>query len=137
MKTHTKLLAVTIILAALVSFAPVLLARITLNTIDAQAIVTNNGRHLVVTGPIQGDTAGERLYLRVTITQRTTGAMAEGVAVFTLTGELQQWQVAATTDGKATFEPGPATAVAIARTALGGNTSDAHQWLVNVTLVNQ
>jgi hypothetical protein len=38
--------------------------------------------------------------------------------------------------GNAEFEPGPATAVAFARTTTSpGQPDDAHQWLVNVTLV--
>jgi len=44
------------------------------------------------------------------------------------------WDYAAT-QGKASFDEGPATAVAIARSADRGESTDAHQWLVNVTLV--
>ena len=40
--------------------------------------------------------------------------------------------------GKDNLEPGAATAVAVARTFIGGGESDdAHQWLVNITLVNE
>jgi len=53
-----------------------------------------------------------------------------------MTGEPQQWQVQATTQGQATFESGAATAVAIARTSVAGTTSDSYQWL-DVTLVNE
>src|SRR5438552_2798519 len=35
------------------------------------------------------------------------------------------------------FEAGPATATAIASTALRGKTTDAHQWLVEITLVEK
>jgi len=38
---------------------------------------------------------------------------------------------------KATFEVGPAIAVAKATTAFCGVTTDAHQWLVNITLVEE
>jgi hypothetical protein len=48
-----------------------------MNTIDPVAIVADNGRHLIVTGPIEC-THGERVELRVTVTQRETGAVAEG-----------------------------------------------------------
>jgi hypothetical protein len=34
-----------------------------------------------------------------------------------------------------TFEEGPTTAVAVGRTTSRGETTDAHQWLVNITLV--
>jgi hypothetical protein len=139
MKQHKKWLVAAAILLTVagLSLAPMAFARLVINTIHPQAIISDNGRHLIVTGPCQGDTPGERAYLRVTITQRSTGAVAEGVIVFTLTGELQQWEVDATTQGKEAFETGPATAVAIVRTASAGATSDAHQWLVNITLVSQ
>jgi len=89
-----------------------------------------------VTGPISC-TAGERVPLRVTVTQRTTGALAEGSTRVVCAGEgqLQQWEVHATAQGANTFEPGAATAVAVGRSTRRGDTSDAHQWLVEITLV--
>ena len=45
-------------------------ARLVLNTIDPVGIVADNGRHVTLTGPI-AITAGERAFLRVTVTQRT------------------------------------------------------------------
>ena len=51
------------------------------NTIDPVAVVAGAGRHLIVTGPIRCDQT-ERTYLRVTVTQRETGAVAEGNAFF-------------------------------------------------------
>ena len=116
--------------------APVAYAKIFNNTIDPVATVSDNGRRIVLTGPIQTDVV-EKIYLRVTVTQRTTGAAADGIAILRGTGELQQWEVKAKARGKASFEPGPATAVAIALTSDKGQTSDAHQWLVNITLSNQ
>lgn len=138
-KTHMKWLvpAVVLITVAVFCNAPTSHAKLAANTIDPLAIVTDNGRHLIVTGPIQGTVGGERGYVRVTVTQRSTGAVAEGSAAFDLTGAVEQWDVHATTQGKATFQPGPATVVAMARTTSRGNATDAHQWLVNVTLVNQ
>ena len=110
-------------------------ARITANTIDLVAIVTDNGRHIIVTGPISC-TEGERAYLRVTVTQRSTGAVAEGRTLITCTENTQQWEAHASIQGEETFEEGPATAVAVAHTTGGGETTDAHQWLVNITLVD-
>ena len=98
--------------------------------------MAGGGRHLIVTGPIEC-TQGERVELRVTVTQRETGAVAEGYAFFTCTVETQQWEVHAVTHSKATFEEGPATAVAIASTTSRGTATDAHQWLVDVTLVGE
>ena len=111
-------------------------AMVARNTIDPVGIVAHNGRHVTLTGPI-AITAGERAHMRVTVTQRTTGAVAEGHAVFLGTGTTNQWEITATVEGRATFEAGPAIAVAIARTSLNGQATDAHQWLVDITLVQE
>jgi hypothetical protein len=73
----------------------------------------------------------------VTVTQRETGAVAEGYAIFKCTVETQQWEVHAVAHGKASFEEGPAIAVAIASTSSRREITDAHQWLVDVTLVEE
>ena len=111
-------------------------ARITFNTIDPVGILADNGRHVTVAGPISCD-AGDRVELRVTVTQRSTGAVAEGIAFLTGTGQTNQWEVTAVVEGRAGFEPGPATAVAMARSTVNGHATDAHQWLVNLTLVQE
>ena len=106
------------------------------NTINPSAEIFNYGRQVVLTGPLrcseQGNTA-----LRVTLTQRSTGAVAEGQIVFECSTNLQQWTVVANTRGQQRFEPGPAVAVALGhvRSSSGGS-EDAHQWLVNVNLYN-
>ena len=40
-------------------------------------------------------------------------------------------------EGRAAFEAGPATVVGLARSSLNGQATDAHQWLVNVTLFRE
>jgi len=134
-KRQMKPLAVATLILTLggVLLARAAFARITANTMDPVAIVTDGGRHVIVTGPISC-TGGERLHLRVTVTQRSTGAVAEGRTLDTCIGDTQQWEVHASTQGKATFEEGPATAVALGRTTDSDTTTDAHQWLVNITL---
>ena len=134
-RRHLKtLVSGAIILTLLgVVVAPVAYAKIVINTIDPVATVSDNGRRIVLTGPIQTDVV-ERIFLRVTVTQRTTGAVAEGIAILRGTGALQHWEVQAKTRGKASFEAGPATAVAIGITGDRGHTTDARQWLVNITL---
>ena len=112
---------------------PLAWPRIAYNTIDPVAIVTDVGRHVVVTGPL-ACTSGERAYLRVTLTQRATGAIAEGSALVTCTDVIEQWSVDTVIQGKQGFQPGPAVATAVARTVQRGTTTDAHQWLVNVTI---
>ena len=113
---------------------PLTWARVMGNTIDPVAVGTEGGRHVVVTGPITC-TSGERAYLSVTLTQRTTGATAEGTTLVTCTEVNEPWTVDAVVKGKQGFEPGTAVAVAVATTVQRGTTSDAHQWLVNVTIV--
>ena len=131
------LVPATLLLAlAGVFIARTAFAKVVMNTIDPVGIVADKGRHLTVGGPITV-TAGERTELRVTVTQRSTGAVAEGVAFLTGRGDLQQWEVEAAVQGRERFEPGEATAVALARTTVRGKVTDAHQWLVNITLVKE
>lgn len=111
-------------------------AKIALNTIDPVAVITDNGRQIIVSGPVTA-TAGERGFQRVTVTQRSTGAVAEGYVILDYTGSPQHWEVRASTVGNATFTEGPATAVAIALCTDRGTATDAHQWLVNINLVNE
>ena len=94
--------------------------------------MTDKGRHIVATGPI-GCTAGEKVLDRA-VTQRATGAVAYGRTRFTCTGDNQRWRVHAVAQGDETFADGAATAVPLARTSA---VTDAHQWLVNITLVTE
>lgn len=125
--------AAVLLMFAGVFAAPAAFARITANTIDPVGTVSGDGRHLTITGPI-AVTAGERAELRVTVTQRSTGAVAQGVTFLTGTGATSQWKVEAMAEGGEIFEAGPATAVALGRTTVGGKATDANQWLVEITL---
>jgi len=128
--------ATLLVILASVFVARTALARISVNTIDPVGIVADKGRQVIVTGPI-AVTEGERTELRVTVTQRSTGAVAEGVIFFTDSGQTNQWEVTVKAEGRATFEAGPATVVGLARSSVSGQATDAHQWLVNVTLLGQ
>jgi hypothetical protein len=119
-----------------VCLAPLTFAGVSFNTIDPVALVTDDGRHLIATGPI-ACTAGEEVSLRVTVTQRATGAVAGGRTRITCTGDTQQWEVHASIQAQETFQEPPATAVAVARTTAEEDTTDAHQWLVEITLVGE
>jgi hypothetical protein len=137
LQTHylsTALIALTV--TAFVA-TPLALAKVVFNTIDPVAIVSDNGRHLIVTGPIEC-TRGERVYVRVTVTQRVSGAIAEGLTLLVCDGEgrRQQWRIDAASQGRERFQPGAALAVASARTAFRGESTDAHQWLVDINLVD-
>jgi hypothetical protein len=109
-------------------------AKIMTNTIDPVAAVGDDSRHVVVTGPLTC-TPGERAYLHVTVTQRETGAIAEGNTLVRCTGNTGQWEAHPTVRGAAVFQQGPATAVATARTRAHNQVTDSHQWLVEIMLV--
>jgi hypothetical protein len=126
--------ATVLILAS--AIVPLALAKVVRNTIDPVATVSDQGRHLVVTGPIECD-AGQTAHVKATVTQRETGAVAEGSTRIHCTGASQQWEVHAVTVSRERFEEGVATAVGLARTADRGATDDVHQWLVEITLVRE
>ena len=69
--------AVTILSLVGVCITPLTFAAITSATINPLAIVADNGRHLIVSGPMVC-TESETVELRVQVTQRATGAVAEG-----------------------------------------------------------
>jgi hypothetical protein len=135
LKTWLVPVALLVVLSSLF-ITQTVLAKVTMNTIDMVGIVADKGRQVTVTGPI-AVTEGERTELRVTVTQRSTGAVAEGVIFFTGTGQTNQWELTAVAEGRATFEAGPATVVGLARSSVHGQATDAHQWLVNVTLLRE
>jgi hypothetical protein len=106
-------LAVTVVSVVLTRTA---FARITVNIVHAPAVVADHDRQFVVTGPI-ACTAEEREYLEVTLTQRATGAVAAGRTRITCSGAVAQWEIHASAQGAERLQEGPATAVALARTA--------------------
>ena len=114
---------------------PAVFARIARNTIDPLATVSHHGARVRLTGPIEIQPAGELMQQRVTVTQRSTGAVAQGLVHLRGTGAAQRWEVTCLAHGRERFVPGPATAVGLARTLTQGRATDAHQWLVDVTLV--
>ncbi len=141
MNTHTPkdlkpwlVPATLLVILAGVFVTPTVVAKIAFNTINSVGIVADQGRQVTVTGPI-AVTTGERTELRVTVTQRSTGAVAEGIIFFTGAGQTNQWEVTVMAEGRAAFEAGPATVVGLARSSINGQATDAHQWLVNVTLL--
>jgi hypothetical protein len=136
--THMKgLVSVAMVLILVgVCLAPLTFAGVALNTIDPVAIVTDHGRHIIVTGPM-ACTAGERASLRVTVRPPATAPVAGGRTRMTCTGATQQWEVHASIQGNEIFQEGLATAVALGRTTAGGESTDAHQWLVDITLVGE
>ena len=77
---------------------------------------------------IHGDRANrshrsERTELRVMVTQRSAGAVAERFIFFTGTGQTNQWEITVVPEGRAAFEAGPATVVGLARSSINGQTT--------------
>lgn len=99
------------------------------NTINPDVTMNQNGRHLLVRGPIACD-EGELLRVRITVTQATTGALAQGYTSMQCEGEDMdmEWMARAVTYGAARFEPGEAQACAMGLTRLHGQVTDIRQW---------
>ena len=96
--------------------------------------VSADGRQLRVSGPIVC-TKGEQLSVRATITQRSTGALADGQWAGTCTGLLQRWTIRQLNAyGAPSFRVGSAQACGLATTWYRGRRSDAYQWCGNVTV---
>ncbi len=101
---------------------------------DLTLEVNDNGRRVSVTGPVDC-TAGEQVQIHVSITQRSTGAVAEGNWKGECTGSLQTWGTDAVVHGNGEFEAGAAQGVGLAVTSRRGKSTDAIQWLNEITLV--
>ncbi len=120
------LLASVVIIA--VSLLPhVAYSAMSQNTIDPNSLLSDNGRHITVTGPIVC-TAGERLTVSVTVTQASTGAVAHGHTQEVCTGSLQRWTIKAVARGPVRFADGHADASALGTTRLNGTITDVRQW---------
>jgi len=100
---------------------------------DPTAEVSKNGHVIRATGPLTCD-VGERLFLRLTVTQLQTAAYAEGRTRARCTGAELQWQVRAVGRLRTRFAQGTAQACALGITRRNGHPTDAHQWCVDVTL---
>ena len=75
--------------------------------------------------------------IHVTVTQRSTGAVAEGNWKGECTGAAQTWWTDAVTRGSTVFEPGEAQGVGFGVTLNRGKTTDRIQWLDEVSLIQQ
>jgi hypothetical protein len=101
---------------------------------DPTAKISKNGHVIRATGPLTC-AVGERLSLRLTVTQLQTAAYAEGRTRARCTGAELQWQVRALSRLRTRFAQGTAQACALGITRRNGHPTDAHQWCVDVTLV--
>ena len=100
---------------------------------DPTAKIGKNGHVVRATGTLTC-AVGERLFLRLTVTQPQTAAYAEGRTRAKCTGAELQWKVRADGRLRTRFAQGAAQACALGITRRNGRPTDAHQWCVDVTL---
>jgi hypothetical protein len=129
------LLAATVLIFMAISMAPASIG-IPSTAFDPTLKVHDNGRRVSVTGTVDCS-AGERVQIHVRITQRSTGAVAEGNWKGKCTGSLQTWEIDAVVHGSGELEAGAAQGVGLAVTSSRGKSTDAIQWLNEITLIQQ
>jgi pimeloyl-ACP methyl ester carboxylesterase len=117
--------------ALLLSGADPASAYISGNTIDEHATYRNDGRLLRVTGPIRC-TRRERVSIRVTVTQSTTGARPRSRWKGRCAGEVQRWQVGLRARRGTRFENGRGRVCAVAKTRSGSRVTDTRRWCERV-----
>jgi hypothetical protein len=104
-----------------------------LNTIDGHVTYEQDGAQVRSTGPI-GCTRGERIAIRVSVSQAATGARARKSWKRRCTGEVQHWQVEARVGRKARFARGSAKVCAVAKTRTGRRITDTRKWCRRVSV---
>ncbi len=125
---HRRLLLPSLIAAvALLVLSQSALAIFTRNTIDPNATLSVQGRHVLVTGPIEC-TQGEQLRIEITASQESAGAWGKGHTQLWCTGDLQQWSVLVVARGAATFQEGLSEVCAVGMTRHHGKPTDVREW---------
>jgi hypothetical protein len=132
-----RMLCLASFVAAMTALAAPAFAGVALNTIDGRAILDQAGRVVRVTGPI-GCSQVERATIRVTVSQRTTGAVAEGRWRGRCQPTARTWTVQRfVQQGSATFETSTARVCALGVTRKGTQVTDAKQWCQTVRLAKR
>jgi hypothetical protein len=109
-------------------------AFISANTIDEQATYRKHGRLLRVTGPIEC-TRGERVAIRVAVSQPVTAARARSRWRSRCTGGVQRWQVKAHARHGTRFQNGSGRVCAVAKTRRGTRVTDRRRWCERVNVL--
>ena len=130
------------ILGALAASAALVLAASTLAQDIKRSKAAFNPKALLLSGGSQVKvggfltcTGGDHIFVRITVTQTDTGALAErSWGNHTCTGSVQPFGVTASTQGAERFVAGVATACAVARTNNGSRNTAAIQWCKDVIL---
>ena len=132
-----RTLCATSLVAAITALAAPAFAGVALNTIDRHAALDEAGRVVQVTGPIRCNQV-ERATIRVTVSQRTTGAVAEGRWRGWCRPTARTWTVRRfVQQGSATFETSTAQVCALGVTRRETKVTDAKQWCQTVRLVKR
>ena len=112
-------------------------AGVVLNTIDREASLDAGGHVVEATGPIRCSQV-ERATIRVTVSQRTSGAVAEGRWRGRCRRSTRTWTATRfVPQGAAIFEAGRAQACALAVTRRAKRGTDAKQWCRTIELTTE
>lgn len=132
-----RTLCATGLVAAMTALAAPAFAGVALNTIDRHAALDEAGRVVRVTGPIRCSQV-ERATIRVTVSQRTTGAVAEGQWRGRCRPTTRTWTVRRFVQhGSTTFETSTAQACALGVTRRGTKVTDAKRRCQTVRLAKR
>ena len=101
--------------------------------IDRNAISTRGGANVQATGPLIC-ASGERVSLRVTVSQPATKARARARWKRACTGAVQHWRVRAAPRGGRRYEPGPAKVCVLGKTRAANRLTDRQRWCRRVSV---
>jgi len=100
---------------------------------DRAALLTNGGTMVRVSGPITCR-VGDTVRVRATVSQASTGAVAEGLWSKRCTGTVLHWHITAAVTDDAHFSAGGAEGVGLAIIRRHGMAGSAIQWIRPLTL---
>jgi hypothetical protein len=129
----TTRLLVAAVVALTLGGADAASAYLSANTIHGRATHTSDGAWVRATGPI-GRTRGERVSIRVTVSQAATGAQARKTWKRRCTGEIQHWQVQARAHQRTRFATAAGRVCAAAETRAAGRLTDTRTWCERVSV---
>ena len=100
---------------------------------DRAALLTNGGGTVLVSGPITCK-VGDSVRIRATVSQASTGAVAQGLWSKRCTGTLMHWHITAIVTDGAHFSAGGADGAGLAIIRRHGMPGSAIQWIRPLTL---
>ena len=130
-------LVMALIAATMAALTASASAGVSFNTIDREATLDAGGHVVDATGPIRCSQL-ERARIRVTVSQRATGAVAEGRWRGRCRRTTRTWTARRFVQrGAAIFEAGTAQACALAVTRTAERATDAKQWCRTIELTRR